>query len=96
MREIGNAQLQVLKTKQELRLAEVLRSKNHFNERLPYDIDKENSEIDRVFTSNHFQMNSDEDSQEIIIVCQNDDETMQKFDEYASSDGGSFAEATVR
>jgi len=41
-------------------------------------------------------MNSDEDSQEIIIVCQNDDETMQKFDEYASSDDGSFAEATVR
>jgi len=34
-------------------------------------------------------MNSDEGSQEIIIVCQNDDEC-------ASSDGGSFAEATVR
>jgi len=61
LREIGNTQLQVLK--QELRL----RGKNHFNDRLPYDIDNGNSEIDHVFTNNHIQMNSDEGSQEIII-----------------------------
>jgi len=96
LREIGNAQLQVLKTKQELRLAEVLRGRNHFYERIPYDIDNGNSEVDRVCASNYFQMNSDEGSQDIAIVCQNDDERMQQFDKYASSDDGSFAETTFR